>query len=67
MYALMTFQHYMMAIFDELTEDIMEVFVDDFLVFGDSFVLCLQNLDRILIRYNEINLVSNWEKGHFMV
>ena len=56
-----------MAIFSDLVEDIMEVFMDDFSVFGDSFDLCLANLDRVLKRFEETNLVLNWEKCHFMV
>ena len=40
-----TFQRCMMAIFGELVEDIMEVFMDDFSVFGDSFDSCLTNLE----------------------
>lgn len=62
-----TFQRCMIAIFDELIEDIMEVFMDDFLVFRDSFELCLINLERILIHCEETNLVLNWEKCYFMV
>ena len=45
----------------------MEVFMDDFSVFGDSFDSCLNNLERVLIRCEETNLVLNWEKCHFMV
>lgn len=57
----------MMAIFDELIEDIMEVFVDAFSIFIDSFKLCLTNLERVLICCEEINIVLNWDKYHFMV
>ena len=45
----------------------MEVFMDDFSVFGDSFELCLSNLNRVLKRCEEANLILNWEKCHFMV
>ncbi|KAK6145014.1 hypothetical protein DH2020_021834 [Rehmannia glutinosa] len=62
-----TFQRCMLAIFDELVEEIMEVFMDDFSVFGDSFDLCLANLKKVLVRCEETNLVLNWEKCHFMV
>ncbi|GJY92372.1 reverse transcriptase domain-containing protein [Tanacetum coccineum] len=62
-----TFQRYMMAIFHDMVEDFMEVFMDDFLVFGNSFNCCLANLDKMLARCEEINLVLNWEKYHFMV
>ena len=62
-----TFQRCMMAIFSDLIENIMEVFMDDFSVFGSSFDLCLANLDRVLKRCEETHLVLNWEKCHFMV
>ncbi|GJW96904.1 reverse transcriptase domain-containing protein [Tanacetum coccineum] len=45
----------------------MEVFMDDFLVFGDSFSSCLANLDKILKRCEDTKLALNWEKSHFMV
>jgi len=57
----------MTTIFDDLLEDIMEVFMDDFSVYGDSFDLCLKNLEIVLIRCEEPNLLLNWEKCHFMV
>ena len=41
--------------------------MDDFSVFGDSFDSCLRNLDRVLARCEETNLMLNWEKCHFMV
>ena len=56
-----------MAIFFDMVEEIMEVFMDDFLVSGTSFDHCLHNLARVLQRYEEKNLVLNWEKCHFMV
>ncbi|GKC00555.1 reverse transcriptase domain-containing protein [Tanacetum coccineum] len=60
------FQRCMMAIFHDMIEKTMEVFMDDFLVFGDSFASCLSNLDKMLKRYEDTNLVLNWEKCHFM-
>ncbi|GJR62393.1 reverse transcriptase domain-containing protein [Tanacetum coccineum] len=45
-----TFQRCMMAIFHDMIEKTMEVFMDDFSVFGDSFSSCLANLDRMLKR-----------------
>ncbi|GJV16746.1 reverse transcriptase domain-containing protein [Tanacetum coccineum] len=62
-----TFQICMTAIFHDMVEDFMEVFMDDFSVFGSSFDCCLANLDRMLARCEETNLVLNWEKCHFMV
>ncbi|GJQ93208.1 DNA-directed DNA polymerase [Tanacetum coccineum] len=61
------FQRCMIAIFHDMVEDFMEVFKDDFSVFGNSFDCCLANLDRMLARCEEANLVLNWEKCHFMV
>ncbi|GJX41726.1 putative nucleotidyltransferase, ribonuclease H [Tanacetum coccineum] len=61
------FQRCMMAIFHDMVEDFMEVFMDDFSIFGDSFDQCLNNLDKMLGRCDETNLVLNWEKCHFMV
>ncbi|GJT90109.1 DNA-directed DNA polymerase [Tanacetum coccineum] len=65
--ALATFQRCMTEIFHDMVEDFMEVFMDDFSVFGNSFDCCLANLDRMLARCEETNLVLNWEKFHFMV
>ncbi|KAK8945257.1 hypothetical protein KSP39_PZI007733 [Platanthera zijinensis] len=62
-----TFQRCMLAIFNELVEDVMEVFMYDFSVFGNSFQNCLNNLDRVLQRCEDTNLALNWEKCHFMV
>ncbi|XP_050238371.1 uncharacterized protein LOC126687861 [Mercurialis annua] len=45
-----TFQRCMTSIFNDMIEDIMEVFMDDFSVFGDSFDGCLANLRRVLAR-----------------
>ncbi|XP_071933957.1 uncharacterized protein [Coffea arabica] len=62
-----TFQRCMMAIFSDYIEKIMEIFMDDFSVYGSSFDQCLHNLELILQRCEEANLVLNWEKCHFMV
>ncbi|GJU18473.1 reverse transcriptase domain-containing protein, partial [Tanacetum coccineum] len=48
-------------------QKMMEVFMDDFLVFGDSFSSCLANLDKMLKRCEDTKLALNWEKSHFMV
>ncbi|GKA23450.1 reverse transcriptase domain-containing protein [Tanacetum coccineum] len=62
-----TVQRCMVAIFQNMLKTSMEVFMDDFLVFGDSFDSCLTNLDQMLIRCKQAHLVLNWEKCHFMV
>ena len=48
-----TFQRCMMAIFSDMVEKTIEIFMDD--------------LRSVLIRCEETNLVLNWEKCHFMV
>ncbi|KAL9399565.1 hypothetical protein Peur_008526 [Populus x canadensis] len=62
-----TFQRCMMNIFSDYVERIIEVFMDDFTVYGDSFDKCLENLSLILKRCIETNLVLNYEKCYFMV
>ena len=57
----------MLSVFSDMVEKIMEVFMDDLTVYGDDFSDCLSNLERILSRCIEKNLVLNWEKCHFMV
>nr|GEX81473.1 reverse transcriptase domain-containing protein [Tanacetum cinerariifolium] len=46
-----TFQRCMMAIFHDMIEKTMKVFMDDFSVFGDSFSSCLSHLDTMLQRF----------------
>ncbi|GJR78757.1 putative nucleotidyltransferase, ribonuclease H [Tanacetum coccineum] len=65
--ALATFQRCMTTIFHELIEDSIELFMDDFSIFRSSFDHCLKNLEKMLKRCEETNLVLNWEKCHFMV
>ncbi|KAL4297162.1 hypothetical protein GQ457_12G011620 [Hibiscus cannabinus] len=62
-----TFQRCMTAIFSDLNEDCLEIFMDDFSTFGENFDSCLSNLENVLKRCKETNLVLNWEKCHFMV
>ncbi|GJS83000.1 reverse transcriptase domain-containing protein [Tanacetum coccineum] len=42
-----TFQRCTMAIFHDMIEKTMEVFMDDFSVFGNSFENCLSRLDKV--------------------
>nr|GEX18487.1 reverse transcriptase domain-containing protein [Tanacetum cinerariifolium] len=62
-----TFQRCMMAIFHDMIEKTMEVFMEDFLVFENSFQTCLSHLEKMLKRCEDTNLCLNWEKSHFMV
>nr|GEX77920.1 DNA-directed DNA polymerase [Tanacetum cinerariifolium] len=61
-----TFQRCMMSIFHDMIEKTIEVFMDDFLVFGDTFSSFLTNLDKMLKRCEETNLFLNWKNCHFM-
>ena len=62
-----TFQRCMMSIFSDLVEEVMEIFMDDFTVYGSSFDHCLKNLETVLQRCQDKQLALNWEKCHFMV
>ncbi|RDX87591.1 Retrovirus-related Pol polyprotein from transposon 17.6, partial [Mucuna pruriens] len=62
-----TFQRCMMSIFSDLLQDCMEVFMDDFIVYADSFEACMSNLSKVLKRCIDTNLVLNFENCHFMV
>lgn len=56
-----------MTIFFNMVEKFMEVFMDEFSVFGFLFDECLEHLSLVLYRCKETNLVLNREKYHFMV
>ena len=62
-----TVQRCMLSIFNDLVGRIMEVYMDDITIYGESFEECLINLETILHRFIEKNLVLNSEKCHFMV
>ncbi|KAK0591059.1 hypothetical protein LWI29_035067 [Acer saccharum] len=57
----------MTSIFSDMVEGIIEIFMDDFSVMGNSFGDCLRNLSSVLARCKQAHLVLNWEKSHFMV
>nr|GEW93213.1 reverse transcriptase domain-containing protein [Tanacetum cinerariifolium] len=65
--ALGTFQMCMLAVFHDMVEKTMEVFMYDFSVFGNSFENYLSRLDKMLQMCEDTNLCLNWEKRHFMV
>ena len=56
----------MISIFSDMVKNFLEVFMDDFSVYGDSYEF-LMHLEKVLQRCEESNLVLNWEKCHFMV
>lgn len=53
-----------MSIFHDMVEDFVEIFMDNFVVFGESFEACLRNLDKVLTRYEKTNIILNQEKCH---
>ena len=57
-----SFQRCMMSIFSDMIEEIMEVFMDDFSVYGTTFDHCIENLDKVLQRCLEKDLILKWEK-----
>ncbi|GJU11235.1 reverse transcriptase domain-containing protein [Tanacetum coccineum] len=59
-----TFQRCMLAIFHDMIEESVEVFMNDFSVFRKSFDKCLNNLDKLLQRCKDAHLVLNWGKCH---
>ena len=61
-----TFKRCMFFIFSDLLDDCVEVFMDDFSVYGSNFANCLENLSKVLDRCKKHGLVLNWEKCHFM-
>ena len=54
-----TFQRCMMSIFFDLVEEVMEIFMDDFSVYGFSFEDCLKNLGTLLQRCQDKNIALN--------
>ncbi|CAM8981890.1 unnamed protein product [Rhodiola kirilowii] len=62
-----TFQRVVTSIFSDMIGTFIEVFMDDFTVYGDTFDACLGNFSRVLERCVSMNLVLNYEKCHFMV
>jgi len=57
-----TFQRAVLGIFADLIHDCVEVYMDDFTVYGNSFEEALNNLENFLIHFQETNLVLSHEK-----
>jgi hypothetical protein len=49
----------MMVVFSDFIEETVEVFMDDFSVYGKTFMDCLANLEKVLTRCAEVDLVLN--------
>ena len=56
-----------MPMFSDLVEEAMEIFMDDFSVYGSNFEHCLKNLETVLQRCQDKNLALNWGKCPFML
>ena len=55
-----------MAIFSDLIEHIMEVFMDNFSVYGKDFAQCLENMEKVLKRCQETHLLPLFQNvGRF--
>ncbi|GJV56148.1 reverse transcriptase domain-containing protein [Tanacetum coccineum] len=54
-----TFQRCMLAISHDIIKESVEVFMDDFSVFGKPFDKCLNNLDKMLQHCKDAHLVLN--------
>ncbi|GJX20549.1 reverse transcriptase domain-containing protein [Tanacetum coccineum] len=54
-----TFQRCMLAIFHDMIEESVEIFMYNFSVFGNSFDKCLNNLDKMIQRCKDAHLVLN--------
>ncbi|CAM8965415.1 unnamed protein product [Rhodiola kirilowii] len=62
-----TFQQVVTSIFSDMIGAFIEVFMDDFTVYGDTLDAHLDNLSTVLARCVSMNLVLNNEKCHFVV
>ena len=62
-----TFQRCMLSIFSDMVERIIEVFMDNITIYESAFEECLVNLEAVLNRCIEKDLMFNREKCHFMV
>ena len=49
----------MMSTFSDFVEEAMEIFMDDFSVYGSNFEICFENLETVLQRYQDKNLALN--------
>lgn len=64
--ALATFQRDVLGIFSDLIHNCVEVFMEDFSVYGETFQEALDNLEKVLVICQETNLALNHEKCRMM-
>ena len=60
------FQRAILGIFFDLTHDCVEIYLDDFTVYGLTFEIDLTNLENVFKRCKETNLSLNHEKCHML-
>ena len=64
--ALATFQREVLGFFSNLIHDCVEVYMDDFTVYGNTFEEALENLEKVLKICKEENLSLSHEKCFMM-
>ena len=57
----------MLGILADLVHDCVEIYMDDFTVYGNDFKEALDNLEKVLIRCQETNLALSHEKCKMML
>lgn len=62
-----TFQRAIIGIFSDLVNDCLEIYMDDFTSYGDSFEEALTNLEKVLKRCKETQLSLSTKKCHMMM
>jgi len=62
-----TFQRCMLSLSWDMMVQFLEIFMDNFLIYGDFFDQCLHHLKLVLKRCIEKNLILNKKKCHLMV
>lgn len=61
------FGRYISFIFQDLiNENVMELYVDDIVVFGTTEEICLENVKKVLITASKYNLKIKWSKCSFL-
>lgn len=62
-----TFQRAVLAIFFGLIHECVEVYIDDFTIYGNTFGDCLKNIEKVMKRCIEKNLSLSNEKCYMML
>ena len=62
-----TFQRAVLEIFSDLVNDSVEIYMDDFTPYGNSFEEALDNLEKVLKRCKQTHLSLSTEKCHMMM